>query len=449
MHLDFLRVVFAAAADSESLIWEGTSVDYRWLLERFNTWNTRLGAQGLQDGSVVILEADFSPEAVALLLALLDNGLIVVPLTSSSAAQRDQHVETAIGEWSLTLGPDEELAVVPLNRTADHEIYRKLRRLRHPGLVLFTSGSTGPSKAAVHDFTRLREKYTKRRHDYRTLAFMLFDHIGGIDTLFYALSNGSAIVTLRDRTPAAVCRAIEDHRVEVLPVTPTFLNLLILSEAYRSHDLSSLKYITYGSEVMPPSTLRRVNELFPEVTILQKYGTTEVGTLRSVSKCSDSVWVKLGGEGYETRVVDDVLHVRARAAILGYLNAPSPFTADGWFITGDEVEVDAHGEYIRILGRKSDVINVGGDKVYPTEVENAIQELPNIHEVSVHGESNAITGSIVCAVVTLLEQEDPDGLARRVKRHCRARLHPHKVPVRVKVNDGQQHSDRFKKVRST
>lgn len=70
--------------------------------------------------------------------------------------------------------------------------------------------------------------------------------------------------------------------------------------------------------------------------------------------------------------------------MLGYLNAPSPFTDDGWFITGDSVEVN--GEYLKILGRKSELINVGGEKVYPQEVENIILELGNVREVTVYGE---------------------------------------------------------------
>ena len=111
--------------------------------------------------------------------------------------------------------------------------------------------------------------------------------------------------------------------------------------------------MTYGTEVMPESTLKQFHELFPKVLLLQTYGLSEVGILRSKSKSSDSLWVKVGGEGFETRVVDGMLEIKAKSAMLGYLNAESPFTEDGWFKTGDAVEVD--GEYIRILGRKSEM----------------------------------------------------------------------------------------------
>jgi acyl-CoA synthetase (AMP-forming)/AMP-acid ligase II len=253
------------------------------------------------------------------------------------------------------------------------------------------------------------------------------------------------MVTVRERDPDAVLAAIERHRVELLPTSPTFLNLVLLSEAYERHDLSTLKTVTYGTEPMPETTLKRFHELFPKITLLQTYGLSEVGILRSKSKSSDSLWVKVGGEGFETRVVEGILQIKARSAMLGYLNAASPFTEDGWFNTNDAVEVD--GEYIRILGRQSEMINVGGEKVYPAEVESVIQSMDNVAAVTVHGERNPITGQIVCARVTPLHAEDPKALAARVKAFCRQRLQLFKVPVKVSIIEDRQYSDRFKKTR--
>ena len=131
--------------------------------------------------------------------------------------------------------------------------------------------------------------------------------------------------------------------------------------------------------------------------------------------------------------------------MLGYLNAPSPFTEDGWFNTGDAVEVD--GEYLRILGRVTEIINVGGEKVYPAEVESVIQGVDNVAAATVYGEQNPITGQIVCARITPLRPEDPRELAARVKAACRDGLRAFKVPVKIKVVDDRQYSDRFKKTR--
>jgi long-chain acyl-CoA synthetase len=134
--------------------------------------------------------------------------------------------------------------------------------------------------------------------------------------------------------------------------------------------------------------------------------------------------------------------------MLGYLNAPSPFTRDGWLNTGDAVECD--GDYIRILGRTSEIINVGGEKVYPAEVESVIQERDDVAEVTVYGERNAITGQMVCARVTPTLELGSDQVADFVadlKRYCRARLKPYQVPVRIQLKSEAQHNARFKRVR--
>ena len=210
---------------------------------------------------------------------------------------------------------------------------------------------------------------------------------------------------VHDRSPEMVCRAIEAHRVELLPTSPTFLNLLLVSGAHQRHDLSSLQLSPTAPRPMPEATLRRIHEALPDVTLQQTYGLSELGILRSKSKSSDSLWVKIGGEGFETRVVDGLLEIKARSAMLGYLNADSPFTDDGWFKTGDRVEVD--GDYYRILGRISEVINVGGAKVDPVEVEDALLQVDGVQDAVVFGEPHDLLGRIVVARVRLAEEEDP------------------------------------------
>lgn len=445
MHIDFLLERFKENLENDAIIWQNKIFSYKWLLEKIEYWTREMASRKMDPGSVVILEGDFSPNSVAILLALIQHSCISVPLTVRNATVKHEYTKIAQGEVRFSIDKNDDVQIRKLNRTASHEYYSYLRQKNHPGLVLFSSGSTGESKAAVHDFVRLFEKYRTRRQDLRTLTFLLYDHIGGVDTLFYSLSNGSCIITVRDRSAETVCKAVQDHKVEVLPVSPSFLNLLILSQVYKRYDLSSLKYITYGAEVMPETTLKKCHELFPDVTLLQKFGTTEVGTLRSKSKSSDTTWVKIGGEGYDVRVIDGILQIKARSAILGYLNAPSPFTEDGWFITGDLVE--CNGEYMKILGRKKEMINVGGEKVNPAEVENIIYQLENVNEVGVYGEENPIMGNIVCAKISLIESEDHKTFIKKVKSHCASKLERYKVPVKITIVDHKLHSDRFKKMR--
>jgi acyl-CoA synthetase (AMP-forming)/AMP-acid ligase II len=143
--------------------------------------------------------------------------------------------------------------------------------------------------------------------------------------------------------------------------------------------------------------------------------------------------------------VDGILHIRSDTPMLGYLNAPSPFTEDGWLATGDAVEVD--GERLRILGRRSELISVGGEKVYPAEVEGVILACPNVADAVVYGEKNPITGAIVCARVRLREPEEKTQFLARVREFCGQHLQRYKIPVRITLTEEPLHGGRFKKLR--
>jgi long-chain acyl-CoA synthetase len=139
------------------------------------------------------------------------------------------------------------------------------------------------------------------------------------------------------------------------------------------------------------------------------------------------------------------LQIKSDAAMLGYLNAQSPFTEDGWFVTGDSVEVK--GEYFKILGRKSELINVGGEKVFPQEVESIILEIPDIVDVIVYGEINPLTGKIVCANIKYKGNLNKSEIIKNIKTYCRRKLETFKVPVKIKLVDASFDSERFKKRR--
>lgn len=445
MHVDFLLERFRAAGNAPAIVWRDQVVNYAWLAEETTRMQRLLAERGVPAGAVAGVEADFSPRAVALLLALIERGAIIVPLTTSVEEKKPEFRAVAEVEYRVALDANDELQIEPTGVTAIHELIAGLKKAGHPGLILFSSGSTGKSKAALHDIVPMLEKFTVQRHTLRTITFLLFDHIGGFNTLLYNLSNAGCIVTVQDRQPETVCRAIAQHRVQLLPTSPTFLNLLLVSEAWKHHDLGSLETVTYGTEVMPQSTLDRFVAAFPQVKLQQTYGLSEVGILRSKSRSSDSLWVKVGGEGFETRIAEGMLEIKARSAMLGYLNAPSPFTADGWFKTGDAVEVD--GEYIKILGRKSELINVGGEKVYPAEVESVLQTMPGVEDVAVTGEKNAITGHIVFARVKLSGDEALPAFRARMREYCAGKLPRFAVPQRVELVDRTLHGERFKKMR--
>ncbi|NUB04889.1 long-chain fatty acid--CoA ligase [Azospirillum sp. Vi22] len=437
---------FARFGEEPSLVFHGEVCTYGGLSLDIGTMERLLDERSVAPGGVVAIEGTYSPKNCALLLALIANGNIVVPLPPGPAAKRQEYLDVSEAECRIAPAGNGEWTVERTGRDATHALYGRLRGLGAPGLVLFSSGTTGRSKASVLNFAKLLGRYdTTQRRPRRTLAFLSLDHIGGINTLMHTLSQGGCIVTVAERTPRAIFKAIEAHKVDTLPTTPTFLTMCLMSGEATRHDLSSLRLITYGTEPMPMQTLRKLNAALPQVRLKQTYGLSEVGILPTASRSNDSLWVKLGTSGFDHKIIDGILWIRSDMAMLGYLNAPAAFDEDGYFNTQDAVEVD--GEYVRILGRKSELINVGGEKVYPNEVESVLLEVDNVVEATVSGKPNAVTGMVVQALVRVARPEPPQQTVARIREHCRGRLQPFKIPALIDVTDREQHSDRFKKVR--
>ncbi|MGV3618484.1 MAG: ANL family adenylate-forming protein [Fimbriimonas sp.] len=434
MTIHDLLETFRTLGPAPAITGDRGDVTYARLAENARTWHDR---RPLPEGSVVAMVDEFNPDSAARLLSLWARNCIVVPISTTTNQARP--VAVAQAEYVIRNGE-----VRRTGSRASHPLYDALRARRSPGLVLFTSGTTSMPKGVVHDLGTMLRKVARPGRTHRTLGFLGFDHIGGQNTFLYCLAHGGCLVSTADRSPDRVCAAIEANRVELLPTTPTFLRLLLLNRAYERYDLSSLKLITYGSEPMPENTLNVLNEVLPNVDKLQQYGMSELGVLRSRSRGDDSNWLKLGGPEFEVRVVEGRLEVRAETAMLGYLNAPSPFTEDGWLQTGDVAEMD--GEWIRVLGRRSEVINVGGEKVHPAEVESVLESMPGVAFATVHGEPNPLVGNVVVARVQLMDRETPTEFRRRMRAFCADRIPRHMVPQRIEFVTAQ--SVGFKKQRA-
>jgi long-chain acyl-CoA synthetase len=444
--IGFILERLKAQEKQPALFWRGETYHRGWVVDQVRQDMEFLSGQGLRRGDVVLLHSDYSPRAVSLLLALIELRTILAPMLPSTLAKMPALLEVANPAFQIDADSDGELAIVPRDQAESHALIRILQQAGKSGLILFTSGSSGQPKGVVHDFERLLMKFQALRPSLRALNFLLFDHWGGLNTLLHCLANGSPLALPESRTPDYICRLLERHRIELLPASPTFLNMLLLSKAYEGRDLSALRLITYGSEPMPTATLTGLRTAFPNVELRQTYGLIELGVLRAKSLSSDSLWVKVGGEGYELRVIEGILQIKADSAMLGYLNAPSPFTNDGFFVTGDRVELN--GEYMRFLGRDSELINVGGQKVFPAEVEAVLMECDLVEDAVVYGQRHPITGKIVCADVQLRASSDQSEARRLIKRFCAEKLEPFKIPVKIQFVEGGLHSDRLKRLRT-
>jgi acyl-coenzyme A synthetase/AMP-(fatty) acid ligase len=430
------------------------TVTYAGFVQKLEQCGRTLREWGIAPGDRVGFVPDQHIDAVALLLALMEHGCVVVLMSEDDRSLFDERLQVAGAGRLVTVSADPHTgartlqcrdlapAAAPL-----HPLLAPMAAAGAPGLVIFTSGSTGRGKAVLWDFGRLTRPYRDRmRESMRTLLFYKLDHMGGLDTLFYVMFNGGTVVTCPSRQARDVCACIEQHAVELLPATPSFLTMLLISGVYRGHDLSSLKAISYGTEVMPQSTLAGLHQAFPGVALKQTYGLSELGVLATRSRDSSSRWMKMGGQGLELKVKDGTLRIRSRQAMLGYLNAPSPFDEEGWYDTGDRVEVD--GEYFRVLGRESEVINVAGEKVFPSEVESVLLTLDNVRDVIVRSKKSPVVGQMIWAEFLLQVPEEPAPFRKRVVEHCQRLLAPFKVPgfITIATTD-QLVGSRFKKIR--
>jgi acyl-CoA synthetase (AMP-forming)/AMP-acid ligase II len=443
--MDFLLERFSKAPDAVALIDGGRATSYGDLIGATRRFGERLDHEGVRRGDVVAVLGDYSSDLVAFLFALWDNGNVAVPVTRESVLDIETIVDLSAAQWIADFRGGEP-SFQRSGLRPQIPMLLDFQALGDPGVILFSSGSTGTPKAILHNMRLVAEKFRREAPPMVAIAFLMLDHFGGINTILAILSGLGTVVTVPDRSVTRICGAIEAHSVEILPTTPSFLNALVRSDAHERYDLSSLKRITYGTEVMSQLTLDRVSLAFPGVVLQQTYGLSELGVLRSKSRDDGSLWVQVGGDGFKTKVIDGILWIKSDYAMVGYLNAPSPFDADGWFDTQDLVEVD--GEWLRILGRDTDLINVGGQKVYPAEVEQAILELDDIDDVAVHGESHALLGQIVVAKVVTSRPESASDLKVRIRQACASKLAAFKLPTKVLLSSSEDlYSVRLKKKR--
>lgn len=377
-------------------------------------------------GDVVALVGDFNPQSIATLLNLIDKSVVLVPLTVETSPDHEYFKDTAFVNVVIKGGQVTRTS----QRGSEHPMLQQLRASGNPGLVLFSSGTTGRPKAILHDFSQFLVRFRTPRPALVTMSFLLFDHIGGINTLFHTLFNNGQVVVPSKRSPAEVVNEIIANDVELLPTTPTFLRLLMLSGELGRLASSKLQVITYGTERMDEQTLARLAESLPNVDLRQTYGMSELGILRIKSRARDSLYMKVGGEGVTTRVNgESVLEIKSEARMIGYLNAPSPFDDEGWYDTKDIVAVD--GEYLRITGRKGDLINIGGQKILPAEVERVALEMPGVAFAKAVGASNPITGQHIEVLVQPSEgvHLDKKQIAQHFRENLPAALQPHRIRI--------------------
>jgi acyl-coenzyme A synthetase/AMP-(fatty) acid ligase len=399
------------------------------------------------ENSNVAVISEFTFESAALFLAfsINKNNNTFIPITPTSDFEIENKLKTSNANFLIKFDPlTNEIQVQCLNEKSASS---------NSGLILFSSGTTGAPKMMFHDFSKLMIQFSnsiKRQRNIRILLFLMFDHIGGINTFLNCLKDGSTIVIPQNRFVDHVVDLIEKYDVNVLPTTPTFLNLLFINLESNLYKLKSLKLISYGTERMPEQLLVKLRQLLPSVKFLQTFGTSETGILKTISKSSDSLYFKIEDDRYEYKIVNSILYIKSVLNVNGYMNVESDkFDTDGWYETGDIISEDSDG-YLSIVGRINEVINIGGLKVMPIEVESVLMSLNFIDDCLVFGEKNPITGQMVSAKIVLSKSTSIElselELKKSIKEFCKSKLDKYKIPARIEFVENLTVSSRFKKL---
>lgn len=347
----------------------------------------------IKPGDVVALIGDFDKVTIKNLIFLIDIKAIIVPLTVETKQDHSFFFETAQVDFVIK----GNILTKIKNNKKKNFLIQKIQK-KNAGLILFSSGSTGKPKAILHAMPHFLDRFKiSNRKNLKTLSFLLFDHIGGIHTLFYALFNGSTLIVPNNRTVDHIIKISKKYSIDVLPATPTFLKILLMKKNIEKIMPKSIKIVTYATEIMNELTLKILCKKFKKIDFRQKYGMSEMGIFRVVSKKRDSTFFRIIDKNVKTKIIKNILYIKSKYKMLGYLNSKNPINNDGWYKTNDIVE--KKDNFIKIIGRKDKVINIGGLKVIPNFIEEKILLFNGVLYCKVFGKNNPITGQHIEAIV--------------------------------------------------
>ncbi len=310
--------------------------------------------------------------------------------------------------------------------------------------VLFTSGTTGPPKMVVHSLAGLTGAIKPVDPAAPRVVWGTFYDIrryGGLQILLRALLGGADLVlSSAHEEPAAFLRRLGAKGATHVTGTPSHWRRALMSP-----DLAAMspRYARLSGEIADQAVLDSLRAAFPDAAIGHAYASTEAGVGFEVTDEREGFPASFVGApgAVEMKVKDGSLRVRSARSAKRNLGADSPVLhdAEGFVDSGDLLDL-RDGRYY-FLGRRGGIINVGGLKIHPTEVEAVINRHPAVSMSLVRGRRNPITGAIVVAEVVLREgacAETPEAksaLREAIFEHCRAALPPFKVPASLKFVD--------------
>lgn len=305
--------------------------------------------------------------------------------------------------------------------------------------ILFTSGTTGTPKMVVHTLDTLAgpiERILALGAGAIWSTYYDIRRYGGLQILLRAqLGGGSIVLSSPNESPAEYLARVAAHHVTHITGTPSHWRRALMSPAAR--DIAP-KYARMSGEVADQAIIDKLRAFYPNATVAHAFASTEAGLAFDVDDGLAGFPVRLisdTGPVAAIRIQDGSMRIRSNRTALRYLgdNMPSLMDSEGFVDTSDMIEQRDGRCYF--AGRREGIINVGGLKVHPEEVEAIINQHPDVQMSLVKSRANPITGAIVVAEVVRKPDAggDPQELRKEILALCRDALPAHKIPANIRV----------------
>ncbi len=494
----FLYRQAAKNPDAPALRHDGGTVTYRQLTEAVDRATAVFKGLGLESEQRVLLMLPDIPQFASAWFAAVKAGGVVAAVSPDQAPEHVEyylnytrakvlvvdHCTLAQVDAVLPRCPHLKAVLVVGGNPGRHLDYdRELSRVEpdpsfapthrdDPAVWLFTSGSTGFPKGAVHkqhDFLYSALTYALpilgyTEHDVGiSIPKLAFGYALGSNLLFPLLAGGSAVIFPEKPTPERVFELIRKHRPTFLTAVPTAINAMCNAPEIAEVDFSSVRVCISAGEALPAELYHRWKRA-TGVEILDGIGSAEMFHIFITNRLSD---VKLGSlgrvvEGYEARICDDdghelprgeigTLWIRGDSMALEYWqqHEKSKHTFRGdWCVSADKFYQDEEG-YFFFCGRGDDMLKVNGKWLSPVEVENALLSHPAVRETAVIGFKDADGLEKPRAFVVLNDGHAAgETLSEGIKAHVRLHLEAYKAPRQIQYVDALPKSDRGKVLKS-
>ncbi len=327
----------------------------------------------------------------------------------------------------------------PLPEFEVHELFGEESWSGNSSLTILTSGSTGEPKAARHSWEGVARPVKKGAAIHAPKWLLTYrPHLyAGLQVMLQCFADrGTLIVPDPHMDPQSTVQLMCDAGVQFVSATPSYWRRLLMFSDAALLKRVPLVQITLGGEAIDQPILDQLRLHFPKARLVHIYATTELGRCFSVSDGKAGFpanYLHTAQPGAaELKVHDGELLVRSPNSMRMYDPlSPQPPSDSDWFPTGDLVEIRDGRVYF--VGRKSDMINVAGSKVFPIEVERVIRIIPGVSDVRVFGKASSIAGELVACEIVATPDQDQEALKETVVRTCRDQLNSQQQPRLIKL----------------